>query len=227
MLSQARKMLMTHPTDINSEPPSLPRAVDLDQPQHRTKPPRRVEYAHGDDERDLANAIQEVENELALYIPKPAPVLEPMPDYVEPREGVPPVGALSAEALVKDYEKTAKGIEAMAVELQEASQRAAKELADLNAHYATVAAEVQSVVEHVKQTATVYRDEAKGVFVRIEDITIRMKEVRELSEAMRERLAPAVTDSRLPPISFDQLSGDRDLSQHTSGDRNDTGDRSE
>ena len=35
-----------------------------------------------------------------------------LPDYVEPQNGVPRVGALSAEAVVRDYETAAKEIEA-------------------------------------------------------------------------------------------------------------------
>src|SRR4051794_22922620 len=38
---------------------------------------------------------------------------EPMPDYVEHQDGVSRVGALSAEAVVRDYEAAAKEIEAM------------------------------------------------------------------------------------------------------------------
>jgi hypothetical protein len=47
---------------------------------------------------------------------------EPLPDYVEHREGVSRVGALSAEAVVRDYEATAKEIEAMGTELIDAAK---------------------------------------------------------------------------------------------------------
>jgi len=41
-----------------------------------------------------------------------------MPDYVEHQDGVPRVGALSAEAVVRDYESAAKEIGAMGADLK-------------------------------------------------------------------------------------------------------------
>jgi hypothetical protein len=174
----------------------LPKAIDLDEDSrgvpgrgllelqvHTTPPIPRVQYMHGPNFDDV---IESVENELAQYRPK---AVEPMPEYVEPREGVPPVGALSAEAIVKDFEKTAKGIEAMAAELMDASNRCAEELIALTNKYKELGEQINQVVQHVKDTAESYRDEAKTVFVRIEDTTMRMKEVRELSDTMRQRLA--------------------------------------
>src|ERR1700739_2925234 len=42
-----------------------------------------------------------------------------MPDYVEHREGATEIGKLSAEAVVREYEATAKEIESMGTELLE------------------------------------------------------------------------------------------------------------
>jgi len=182
----------------------LPKAVDLDEdprgvpgpargllespphpePVYQKTPVPRMQYMHG---QDFDDVIASVENELDQYRPKPTPL--PMPDYVEPREGVPPVGALSAEAIVKDFEATAKGIDAMATELMEATNRCAEELVLLTNKYKELGEQINQVVQHVKDTAATYRDEAKTVFVRIEDTTMRMKEVRELSDTMRQRLA--------------------------------------
>jgi hypothetical protein len=47
---------------------------------------------------------------------------DPMPDYVKHQDGVPRVGALSAEAVVRDYESAAKEIEAMGAELISAAK---------------------------------------------------------------------------------------------------------
>src|ERR1700739_4461908 len=47
-----------------------------------------------------------------------APTLA-MPDYVEHRDGTTEIGKLSAEAVVREYEATAKEIEAMGTELLE------------------------------------------------------------------------------------------------------------
>lgn len=137
------------------------------------------------------------------YAPKPKP--EPMPAYVEPRPDVPAVGALSAEALVKDFEKTAKDIEAIAADLVQASQKCAAELSDLTAKYSAMMTEIENVVAHVTDTAAAYRDEAKLVFVRIEDTTLMTEEVRRLSEEMRGRVSGQQTSSasRIPPVTFE------------------------
>ena len=169
--------------EYNSDPRGTPGRGLIESPHVATPLPPRVQYAHGPKFED---AVAAVEYELEQYRPP-----ERMPDYVEPREGVPPVGALSAEAIVKDFEKTAKGIDAMAADLVEASQKCATELVELTAKYSDMMSDLEKVVEHIKDTSAAYRDEAKTVFLRIEDTTLRMKEVRELSDAMRERLAGA------------------------------------
>jgi hypothetical protein len=46
-----------------------------------------------------------------------------IPDYVERQDGVPRVGALSAEAMVRDHESAAKEIEAMGAELISAAMK--------------------------------------------------------------------------------------------------------
>jgi hypothetical protein len=46
-----------------------------------------------------------------------------MPDYVKHQDGVPRVAALSAEAVVRDYESAAKKIEAMGAELISAAKK--------------------------------------------------------------------------------------------------------
>lgn len=193
----------TEPHDVRSDGQSHPR--DLDVPVRRP-----VEYAHGHDYDNrvgrIDRAVAAIENELELYRPPPKP--EPMPDYVEPRDNVPPVGALSAEAIVKDFEKTAKGIEALAAELAEAANRCAVELVTLTRKYEDLGEEVKAVVEHVKETAAAYRDEAKTVFVRIEDTTLRMQEVRKMSDAMRERLAPTGSAALLPTVAMPERKED-------------------
>ena len=79
---------------------------------------------------------------------------EPLPDYVEHREGVSRVGALTAEAVVRDYEAAAKEIEAMGVELIDLAKRCEATTRDALA-----------VTEDLKETAGRYRDEAKRVFL--------------------------------------------------------------
>lgn len=171
--------------------PAIQTPVNLDKP-HVTPTPPRVQYMQG---QQFDEVIATVEEELSMYRPKPATT--PMPDYVEPRNGVPPVGALSAEALVKDYEKTAKGIDAMAAELMEATNRCAHELIELTQKFQQMSDNIRTIVDHVKETSASYRDEAKTMFVRIEDATMRMQEVRDLSDAMRQRLAESTESGKI------------------------------
>jgi hypothetical protein len=122
----------------------------------------------------------------APYAPK-----EPLPTYVSPRSTVPPVGALSAEALLRDYEKTAKQVENMGAELAGATHKCAEELNLLAKKYDDMVSYVRSVTDHVNETAAALREEAKRVFLQIENTALMTKEMRDLSEQMRGRVAGA------------------------------------
>jgi methyl-accepting chemotaxis protein len=154
------------------------------------------------DERKRTVNLPDELDVLKNYAPPRKP--EPLPDYVAPRVEVPAVGALSAEAIVRDFEKTAKHIEALAVELTESTNQCAGELIELTQKYRTLSEQINQVVQHVKDTAAAYRDEAKLVFVRIEDTTMMMQEVRELSATMRERIAnkPTASHTTVPPTNL-------------------------
>jgi len=76
--------------------------------------------------------LAKLESDIAAAMPERAPLPSikappvqtgPMPDYVEHQDGVPRVGALSAEAVVRDYEAAAKEIEAMGAEMIEAARK--------------------------------------------------------------------------------------------------------
>ena len=69
-------------------------------------------------EADVTSAVPAMPVRAAPPVPS-----EPLPDYVEHREGVSRVGQLSAEAVVRDYEAAAKEIEAMGVELISAARK--------------------------------------------------------------------------------------------------------
>jgi hypothetical protein len=65
-----------------------------------------------------AISADDLEQEIGTLVPRNTPNvaptrLAPMPDYVKHREGVPPVGFLSAEGVARDFEAAAKEIEAM------------------------------------------------------------------------------------------------------------------
>jgi len=100
-----------------------------------------------------------------------------MPDYVEHQEGVTRVGALTAEAVVRDYEAAAKEIEAMGAELISAAQKCE-----------AMTAEVHNAIAFMRDTAASYREEAKKIFKRIEECSIFTEEVRKTCETLKLRM---------------------------------------
>src|SRR6266568_7668318 len=90
-----------------------------------------------------------------------------MPDYVEHRDGATEIGRLSAEAVVREYEAAAKDIEALGVELVENVKQCE-----------AMSREALVVIEELKETAERYRQEARRVFLQIENYSLVMAEVR-------------------------------------------------
>ena len=79
-----------------------------------------IERLHRTAPLDLARLEEDVVGSLPAIRVAPS---GPMPDYVEHEEGVPRVGALTAEAVVRDYEAAAREIEAMGAELINAAKK--------------------------------------------------------------------------------------------------------
>ena len=102
---------------------------------------------------------------------------DPMPDYVEHQNGVPRVGALSAEAVVRDYESAAKEIEAMGAELISAAKKCE-----------AMTAEVHNAIAFMRDTAASYREEAKRIFKRIEECAIFTEQVRKTCETVKLKM---------------------------------------
>ena len=102
---------------------------------------------------------------------------EPMPAYVEHREGVPRAGALSAEAVVRDYEAAVKEIEAMGAELISAAKKCE-----------VMTAEVHKAIAFMRDSAAAYREEAKRIFKRIEACAVFTEEVRRTCETVRRKM---------------------------------------
>src|SRR5215475_4080070 len=102
---------------------------------------------------------------------------DPIPDYVKHQDGVPRVGALSAEAVVRDYEFAAKEIEAMGAELISAAKKCE-----------AMTAEVHSAISYMRDTAAAYREEAKKIFKRIEDCALLTEDVRKTCETIKRRI---------------------------------------
>jgi hypothetical protein len=89
---------------------------------------------------------------------------------------------LSAEAVVREYEAAAKDIEAMSAELIECVKQCEAMTRDALA-----------VTEVMKETAARYREEAKRMFLQIENYTVMTAEVRKICIELKEKIALPVT----------------------------------
>ena len=101
-----------------------------------------------------------------------------MPDYVEHSAGATEIGKLSAEAVVREYEIAAKEIEAMSAEL-----------IDLVKQCEGVTRGATNVTEELKEIAGRYREEAKRVFLQIENCSQVTAEVRKVCTELRDKIA--------------------------------------
>ena len=106
-----------------------------------------------------------------------------MPDYVEHRDGATEIGKLSAEAVVREYEAAAKDIEDLGVELVGHVKQCE-----------AMSREALNVIDELKETAGRYREEAKRVFLHIENCSLVTAQVRRTCAEMREKI---VTSTRL------------------------------
>ena len=101
-----------------------------------------------------------------------------MPDYLEHREGTTEIGRLSAEAIAGEYEIAAKDIEGTGAELIERVK-----------HCETMARDALAVIKEFKEIAARYREDARRVFVEIENCSLMMAEVRNTCTELREKIA--------------------------------------
>ena len=116
-----------------------------------------------------------------------APALS-MPEYVEHHEGATEIGKLSAEAVVREYEAAAQEIESMGAELVERAKQCEAMTRDALA-----------VTEELKDTAKRYREEAKRVFIQIEECSQISAEVRKTCIELKEKISAPATIDRLKP----------------------------
>ena len=114
-----------------------------------------------------------------------APTLA-MPDYVEHRDGATEIGKLSAEAVVREYEATAKEIESMGTELLERVRQCEAMTRDALA-----------VTDELKEVAARYREEAKRVFEHIESCSLVVAEARKTCTELKDKIA--TSSERLKP----------------------------
>jgi hypothetical protein len=101
-----------------------------------------------------------------------------MPNYVEHREGATEIGKLTAEAVVGEYETAAREIEGMGAQLIDCIKRCEAMTRD-----------AFLVIEEMKETAARYREEAKRVFLQIENCTLMTAEVRKTCIEFKEKIA--------------------------------------
>jgi hypothetical protein len=111
-----------------------------------------------------------------------------MPEYVEHSDGATEIGRLSAEAVVREYETAAKEIEAVGVEL-----------ADLAKHCEAMTRNALAATDELKETAGRYREEAKRVFLQIENCSQVTAEVRKTCTELREKIASPTLETKAEP----------------------------
>src|SRR3954447_6558257 len=129
-------------------------------------------------EGEVRDAVQQHPHIQALdFVPRTT-LAPPVPDYVSHRDDVTEIGKLSAEAIVKEYEETAKEIETMGDVVREMVQRCEQ-----------LTASASAMLKDIKTTAARYRKEGKRMFTEIESCSSATDEVRRLCESFRDKLA--------------------------------------
>lgn len=101
-----------------------------------------------------------------------------MPDYVTHRDGTTEIGKLSAEAVLREYEATAKEIESMGADLVDRVRQCEAMTRDALA-----------VTSELKEIASRYREEAKRVFDHIETCSLMVAEARKTCTELKDKLA--------------------------------------
>jgi hypothetical protein len=136
----------------------------------------------------------EVRSRPSLYEPRTALPTPPtvgaptlaMPDYVEHRDGATEIGKLSAEAVVREYEATAKEIEAMGAEVLERVKQCEAMTRDAVA-----------VTEELREIAGRYREEAKRAFDHIESCSLVVAEARKTCTELKDKISVSLGPDRL------------------------------
>jgi signal transduction protein with GAF and PtsI domain len=129
-------------------------------------------------EGEVRDAVQQHPHIQALDFAPRTTLAPPVPDYVSHRDDVSEIGKLSAEAIVKEYEETAKEIETMGDVVREMVQRCEQ-----------LTASASAMLKDIKTTAARYRKEGKRMFTEIESCSSATDEVRRLCGTFRDKLA--------------------------------------
>lgn len=130
----------------------------------------------GQIEGDIREAVQQRPPHIQAveHVTRPPAV----PEYVSHREDVTEIGKLSAEALVREYEVTAKEIEAIGEFVKEMAQRCEQ-----------LTSSASDMLKDIRATAARYRKEGKRIFNEIESCSSATDEVRRLCETFRDKIA--------------------------------------
>jgi len=133
-------------------------------------------------EDDVREAVHQRPHIQAVeYTPRtPTP---PVPEYVAHRDDVSEIGKLSAEAIVKEYEETAKEIEAMGGVVREMVQRCEQ-----------LSSAAAAMLKDIKSTAARYRKEGKRIFNEIESCSSATDEVRRMCETFRDKITTKASE---------------------------------
>ena len=134
---------------------------------------------------DLEREIEEEFRKLPPAVRSPNLAI---PGYVEHRDGVTEIGKLSAEVVVREYEAAAKDIETMGAELIDLAKRCEATTRD-----------ALVVTDDLKEIAGRYREEAKRVFLEIENCSLVTADVRRTCNELIEKIVGPVTIDRLKP----------------------------
>ncbi len=129
-------------------------------------------------EGDIREAVQQRPPHIQAVETAPRQAKPQIPDYVNHREDTSEIGKLSAEAIAREYEVTAKEIEAMGDVVRDMVQRCEQ-----------LTTSASSMLKDIKATATRYRQEGKRIFDEIESCSGAADEVRKLCEGFRDKIA--------------------------------------
>jgi hypothetical protein len=131
-------------------------------------------------EGDIREAVQQRPPHIQAV--EPTSRAPTVPDYVSHREDVTEIGKLSAEAIVREYEVTAKEIEALGEFVKEMAQRCEQ-----------LTSTAATMLKDIKTTAARYRKEGKRIFNEIETCSSATEEVRLLCETFRDKISTKAT----------------------------------
>jgi hypothetical protein len=132
----------------------------------------------GQVEGEIREAVHQRPAQIQAVVPPSRTPTPPVPEYVSHREDVTEIGKLSAEAIVREYEVTAREIEAMGEVVRDMMQRCEQ-----------LTSSAASMLKDIKATAQSYRKEGKRIFNEIESCSSTTEEVRRMCEAFRDKIA--------------------------------------